>query len=135
MVILKEYGVWYPFQKIDEIYASLKGSKVFSTLDMCNGYHHVKMNEEARPKTVFTLPTNLGKWEFLHFPFGLAQAPAYFQFLGLVSYYRKFIPHYADIARPLNALIRKDTEFEWTEICQRSFELLMAMVSEELILV
>ena len=57
------------------------------------------------------------------------------QFLGLVGYYRKFIPQYADIARPLNALTRKDTEFEWTEICQKSFDLLKAMVSEEPILV
>ena len=65
--------------KIDEIYACLKGSKVFSTLDMCSGYHHVEMTEEARTKTAFTLPANLGKWEFLHCPFGLAQAPAYFQ--------------------------------------------------------
>ena len=56
------------------------------------------------------------------------------QFLGLVGYYRKFIPRYADIARPLNALTRKDTEFEWTEICQKSFDL-KAMVSEEPILV
>ena len=68
-----------PLPKIDEIYACLKGSKVFSTLDMRSGYHHVKMTEEARPKTAFTLPANLGKWEFLHCPFGLAQAPAYFQ--------------------------------------------------------
>ena len=51
--------------KIDEIYACLKGSKVFSTLDMRSGYHHVEMTEEARPKSAFTLPTNLGKWEFL----------------------------------------------------------------------
>ena len=57
------------------------------------------------------------------------------QFLGLVGYYRKFIPRYADITRPLNALMRKDTEFEWTDICQRSFDLLKAMVSEEPILV
>ena len=57
------------------------------------------------------------------------------QFLGLVGYYRKFIPRYADIARPLTALTRKDTEFEWTDICQRSFDLLKAMVSEEPILV
>ena len=47
--------------KIDEIYACLKGSKVFSTLDMRSGYHHVEMTEEARPKTAFTLPANLGK--------------------------------------------------------------------------
>ena len=35
----------------------------------------------------------------------------------------------------MNALTRKDTEFEWTDTCQRSFDLLKAMVSEELILV
>ena len=49
-----------PLPKIDEIYACLKGSKVFSTLDMRSGYHHVEMTEEARPKTAFTLPANLG---------------------------------------------------------------------------
>ena len=42
--------------KIDEIYACLKGSKVFTTLDMHSGYHHVVMTKEARPKTAFTLP-------------------------------------------------------------------------------
>ena len=68
-----------PLPKIDEIYACLKGFKVFSTLDMRSGYHHVEMTEEARPKTVFTLPANLGKWGFLHCPFGLAQTPAFFR--------------------------------------------------------
>ena len=57
------------------------------------------------------------------------------QFLGLVGYYRKFIPRYADIARPLNALTHKDVDFVWTDICQKSFELLKTMVSEEPILV
>ena len=54
-----------PLPKIDEIYACLKGSKVFSTLDVRSGYHHVEMTKKARPKTAFTLPANLGKWEFL----------------------------------------------------------------------
>ena len=57
------------------------------------------------------------------------------QFLGLVGYYRKFIPRYADIGRPLNALTHKDVEFIWTDICQKLFELLKNMVSEEPILV
>ena len=68
-----------PLPKIDEIYACLKGSKVFSTLDMHSGYHHVEMTEEATPKTAFILAANLEKWEFLRCPFGLAQALAYFQ--------------------------------------------------------
>ena len=35
----------------------------------------------------------------------------------------------------MNALTRKDTEFVWTDVCQKSFDLLKAMVSEEPILV
>ena len=67
-----------PLPKID-IYASLKGERVFSALDFHSGYHHVELTAKARPKTAFTLPANLGKWEFKRCPFGLAQAPVYFQ--------------------------------------------------------
>ena len=35
------------------------------------------------------------------------------QFLGLVGYYRKFIPRFLDIAKPLTRLMRHDTTFEW----------------------
>ena len=31
------------------------------------------------------------------------------QFLGLVGYYCKFVPHFSDISRPLAKLMRKDT--------------------------
>ena len=46
------------------------------------------------------------------------------QFLGLIGYYQKFVPRFPDLARPLNALTRKNVSFEWTPICQESFELL-----------
>ena len=35
------------------------------------------------------------------------------KFLGFVGYYRKFIPRYLDVARPLTNLTRKDTLFQW----------------------
>lgn len=35
-------------------------------------------------------------------------------FLGLASYYRRFIPSCARIASPLFALTRKDVPYEWT---------------------
>ena len=46
------------------------------------------------------------------------------QFVGLIVYYRKFVPRFSDLARPLNALTRKNVELEWTQKCQESFKLL-----------
>ena len=63
--------------KIDEIYARLKGSKIYSTFDMRSGYYHMVLSKESRPKTAFV--SSYGKWKFKRCLFGLAQAPAYFQ--------------------------------------------------------
>ena len=62
-----------PLPKIDELYAQLKGYKVFSR----SGYYHIGLSESAKPKTAFVI-SNLGKYQFNRVPFGLAQAPAYF---------------------------------------------------------
>ena len=43
-------------------------------------------------------------------------------FLGLASYYRRFIANFAKIANPLHALTRKDTPFLWDSTCQQAFE-------------
>ena len=42
-------------------------------------------------------------------------------FLGLASYYRKFVPDFAKVARPLHALTKKDVPFLWTQRCQEAF--------------
>ena len=208
----------HPLPKIDEMYAKLKGAKVFSTIDLRSGYHHIALGKSSRAKTTFVMP--FGKYEFLMVPFGLAQAPAYFQllmnkalkglkfamtyldniiifsqdelqhlehleivfshlreaglkmkcskcdffkseihylghlispegislspnkldsirhmpvpnsvkeikqFLGLTGYYRKFVPRFVDISRPLTTLMKKDAKFEWNSACKKSFELL-----------
>ena len=43
------------------------------------------------------------------------------RFLGLASYYRRFIPRFASIAQPLHCLTRKDIPFEWTEAAASAF--------------
>ena len=43
------------------------------------------------------------------------------QFLGLASYYRRYIHHFSHIAAPLHALTQKNTVFCWNESCQQAF--------------
>ena len=69
----------HPLPKIDEMYAKLKGARVFSTIELRSGYHHIALGKDSRAKTAFVTP--FSKYEFLMVPFGLAQAPAYFQLL------------------------------------------------------
>ena len=56
------------------------------------------------------------------------------KFLGFVGYYRKFIPKYSDIARPLTNLTRKDIPFQWSKACQVAFEMLKEYLFKEPIL-
>ena len=44
------------------------------------------------------------------------------RFLGLSSYYRRFIHGYASIAHPLHALTRTDVPYKWESKCQAAFE-------------
>ena len=44
------------------------------------------------------------------------------------------MPRFSDLVQPLTALTRKDVEFEWTPMCQESFELLKASLMMEPIL-
>ena len=50
-------------------------------------------------------------------------------FLGLVSYYRRFIPQFSAVAGPLYALTHKDVLFEWTAACQSAFECLKLLLT------
>ena len=44
------------------------------------------------------------------------------QFLGLVSYYRRFVPGFATLAAPLHKVSTKTSLFTWDKHCQTAFE-------------
>ncbi len=58
-------------------------------------------------------------------------------FVGLCSYYRKFIPHFATIAEPLHRLqsIKETVVFEWKEEQQRAFKSLQKALTTAPILI
>jgi hypothetical protein len=52
---------------------------VFSKIDLCSGYHHIKIRAEDIPKTAFTMRYELH--EYLVMSFGLTNALAHFMCL------------------------------------------------------
>uniref|UniRef100_A0A8C1S3S0 Reverse transcriptase/retrotransposon-derived protein RNase H-like domain-containing protein n=1 Tax=Cyprinus carpio TaxID=7962 RepID=A0A8C1S3S0_CYPCA len=55
-------------------------------------------------------------------------------FLGLTSYYRQFIPSYAQKAESLFKLTRKETPFNWDDGCQASMDYLKNCLTSKPIL-
>ena len=45
-------------------------------------------------------------------------------FLGLVGYYRRFIPDFSKITKPMTRLLQKNEKFVWTPKCEEAFHTL-----------
>ena len=67
----------YPLPRIDDIMNQLRGSKIFTKLDLKAGYNLVRIREGDEWKTAFR--TCFGLFEFCVMHFGFANAPACFQ--------------------------------------------------------
>ena len=52
------------------------------------------------------------------------------QFLGLASYYRRYIQNFSNVAAPLYSLIQANTTFSWNENCTNAFETLKQCLTE-----
>ena len=50
------------------------------------------------------------------------------QFLGLASYYRRFVPGFSKIAAPLYVFSKKSVTFSWTDECQKAFDQLKQLL-------
>ena len=55
-------------------------------------------------------------------------------FLGMIGYYRKFVPGYSQLAHPLIKLTHEKQSFEWGQEQSKSFKILTKLLSEEPIL-
>ena len=87
----------WPMPKVEDIFSKLNRATYFTTLDLQAGYHHIPLYTPSIPKTAFNSP--FGKFEYVEVPFGLAQAPAYFQELitGILKDFSFAIAYLDDI--------------------------------------
>ncbi|GFT57477.1 hypothetical protein TNCV_4515621 [Trichonephila clavipes] len=72
-VLVKDH---YPLPLIENILDKLQDTRVFSTIDLRNGFFHVPVNKQSRPYTSFV--TQNGQFQFLKMPFGLSTCPSTF---------------------------------------------------------
>lgn len=221
----------FPTPLIDDQLDRLREKKIFTSLDLKNGFHHVRMNEKSIPYTSFVTP--VGQYEYLRMPFGLTNSPRVFnrfiqlifseliyqgdllvylddimiatktysehyeilkkvfrlakkynlqfrldkcffgfdeveylgylvsesgirpsvkhvdamltypvpknqkqvrQFLGLASYFRRFIPNFSLVAKPLYDLVKKDVNFVFGETEQNVFKFLCTALTKSPVL-
>ncbi|GFS50768.1 retrovirus-related Pol polyprotein from transposon 297 [Trichonephila inaurata madagascariensis] len=87
-----------PFTERD-ILDKLQDTRVFSTIDLRNGFFHVPVNKQS-----------------------------------LTGYFRKFIPAYSVIAKPLSDLLRKDTPFNFDVKQKTSFDELKRLLCQKPVL-
>jgi hypothetical protein len=87
----------YPLPRIDDLFDQLKGSCVFSMIDLLSRHHQLKIRASDICKTAFI--TRYSLYEYMVMPFGLTNAPAYFIYLMnkvFMEYLDKFVVVFID---------------------------------------
>jgi hypothetical protein len=69
----------YSLPRIDILFDQLAGAQLFSKIDLCPGYHQIKIHGKDIPKAAFSM--RYGLYEYLVMSFGLTNAPAHFMYL------------------------------------------------------
>lgn len=109
----------FPLPLIEDQIDRLKHAEFFTSLDLKNGFLHVKVNKESQKYTSFVTPQ--GQYEFQKMPFGLCTAPSVFQrFVNDI--FRDIIQEGTALAYLDDLIIPSKTEEEGLEKLRRVFK-------------
>ena len=117
-------------ERLDEALTRLGGAGLKLKPSKC---HLLKQEVEflghvVTPEGVKTNPSKIEAVKKWPQPTNVSQVRS---FLGLCSYYRRFIKSFSTIASPLNQLLNADQEFRWTSDCECAFARLKDILTSE----
>ena len=103
----------HPLPNINDCLMSLKGSRIFTSLDLNKGFNQMRLTEGASERCAFPFDGIL--YQYLRVPFGLKQSPGWFQMqmqtvlAGLqleevLVYLDDFLVHSADVGTHIGTL-------------------------------
>ena len=106
---------------VDKLIDSLHGKKVFSSIDLMQGYHQQELSERSKKFTAFNAGP-IGFFEYSRLPFGLSNSSASFQ--RMMEYIlRELLPHlclvYID-----DVIVHSHTEEEHLDSLDKVFQCL-----------
>jgi hypothetical protein len=55
-------------------------------------------------------------------------------FLGLTGYYRRFIPNFSKISKPITELLKKGNKYVWSKDCDEAFQTVKKLLTTSLVL-
>lgn len=67
----------FPLPTLEELAVKLQGKKIYTVLDLKDGFYQVPLDKDSRKLTTFITP--FGKYCFKRLPFGLNISPEVFQ--------------------------------------------------------
>jgi len=67
----------YPIPKVDDLFSTLSGGKIFSKIDLSQAYQQLSSANESKPYV--TINTHKGLFCYTRLPYGISFAPGIFQ--------------------------------------------------------
>ncbi|POM75212.1 Pol protein [Phytophthora palmivora] len=116
-----------PIPRKDVLLNNTSGCTLYSALDLVDGYYQILMRESDIPLTAVSTPSGM-LWEWLdafEFPNDV-QSLGHTTWLGLANYLHKYSAGYAELARPLSDLLKKDADWVWEQQHQDAFDSIKA---------
>jgi len=108
------------FQHLSDVLSRLRGAGLYAKLEKCEFCVPFLdfLGHRISAEGIFMDPKKISSILEWPVPTNVKEVQA---FLGLANYYRRFIPNFAKIARPLNDLLKKNSKFIWSNEVDESF--------------